>query len=53
MARKSDGKMKKRKGAKKEEARVSYMCTACGFTTTGIPVKCPNCGAEREDFRKV
>ena len=31
-----------------------FMCMICGFMSPGaLPVKCPVCGAGKENFRKV
>ncbi len=31
-----------------------FMCMVCGFMSQKVlPVKCPECGATRENFRKV
>ncbi len=44
MAEKKDGK----------EAKSTYMCAVCGHISIGrIPVKCPGCGAGKENFQKV
>lgn len=45
MAETSDGK---------EKGNPTYMCAACGHIAIGkIPVKCPECGAGKDNFQKI
>jgi rubrerythrin len=33
---------------------VYYVCTHCGWIEDGLlPEKCPNCGKDREWFKKI
>ncbi len=41
-------------GGKTKRKRPVFMCMICGFMSPGVlPVKCPVCGAGKENFRKV
>jgi len=52
----TDG-LKKEKKPKEEDGfkKVRYwMCQVCGFITPEpVPVKCPVCGAGKENFKEV
>ena len=39
----------------KKEKEPVYMCMVCGFVSPPnvVPVKCPVCGAGKENFKKV
>ena len=33
---------------------VHWVCAVCGYVADDIPpIKCPNCGASRENFERV
>jgi rubrerythrin len=33
---------------------LNWACTVCGYHVEGeLPEKCPDCGADREDFEEV
>jgi len=33
---------------------MNWACTVCGYRVEGdLPEKCPDCGADREDFENV
>jgi rubrerythrin len=31
----------------------TFMCVICGYVSDTIPVKCPVCGAGKENFKEV
>lgn len=34
-----------------EADEINWACTVCGYRVEGeLPEKCPDCGADREDF---
>lgn len=34
--------------------KALYMCMICGYVSRGIiPVKCPVCGADKRNFKRV
>ena len=41
-------------GAKGEAEPMNWACTVCGYRIEGaLPEKCPDCGADKEDFDNV
>jgi rubrerythrin len=37
-----------------ESVPLNWACTVCGYHVEGeLPEKCPDCGADREDFEEV
>jgi rubrerythrin len=40
--------------AKGEAEPMNWACTVCGYRIEGVlPEKCPDCGADKEDFDNV
>jgi len=49
-----DGKKRVLDSKKRKKKEVIYMCMVCGqISPKVIPVKCPVCGAGKENFQKV
>ena len=37
-----------------EVEHMNWACTVCGYSIEGdLPKKCPDCGADKEDFENV
>lgn len=40
--------------ARGEAEPMNWACTVCGYNVEGeLPEKCPDCGADKEDFENV
>ena len=40
--------------ARGEAELMNFACTVCGYNVEGeLPEKCPDCGADKEDFENV
>ncbi len=40
--------------AQGEAEHINWACTVCGYSVEGdLPEKCPDCGADKEDFENV
>ena len=37
----------------KKPGKARYMCQMCGYISDVLPEKCPVCGANKVDFRKI
>ena len=48
------GDEKPNREAQGEVEHVNWACTICGYSVEGdLPEKCPDCGADKEDFENV
>jgi rubrerythrin len=48
------GREKPAPEARGEAEPINWACTVCGYRVEGeLPEKCPDCGAEREEFDHV
>ena len=39
--------------ARGEAVPMNWACTNCGYRVEELPEKCPDCGADREEFEEV